>query len=351
MQWFDAHLDLAYLEATGREMNADPSDAGGPDLPASVTLRSLAEGGVRACLATIFTEIDGSDPRISYPNGDAVRAERVGIAQLNLYERWKKAGLVDFLPRRGRESPENNVDEHTSAEMSASATGPLCVGLLVEGADPISGPEELSLWVSRGVIAVGLAWARETRYAGGNTTKTGLTDLGRAMVNEIDRLGVVHDGSHLSDRALDELFGLTDRVVIASHSNCRAIIDGPDIRHGTPSQRHLTDNAIREITRRGGVIGINLFSKFLIPGGKTDRRASLDEFASHVERICEIAGDRLHVGLGSDMDGGFSSLALPEGINRPRDLVLLSDKLSMRGWSDSEVHDFAWGNWARFWCL
>ena len=60
-------------------------------------------------------------------------------------------------------------------------------------------------------------------------------------------------------------------------------------------------------------------------------------------------GNRQQVGLGSDADGGFSALTLPEGIDRPKDYVKLAETLRGRGWSDAEVEGFAWGNWARFW--
>jgi membrane dipeptidase len=161
----------------------------------------------------------------------------------------------------------------------------------------------------------------------------------------MDGLGLVHDASHLSDRALAELLSLTDRPVIASHSNCRVLLDGT-------SQRHLTDEGIVEIGRRGGIIGLNLVRNFIRTGldrGDPNDRPSIDEAVRHVEHVCEVMGHRRGVGLGSDLDGGISGNDLPAGINGPPDFEKLAWALSARGWTEAEVNGFAWGNWARFW--
>jgi membrane dipeptidase len=339
-RWFDAHLDLAYMEAAGRDMTVDPDVAGGPDLPGAVTLPSLSEGRVRACLGTVFIEPDGTPESIAYPTGDAETAHRVGWHQVEIYRRWEREGRA-ALRRFG------------AAKAAGLAPDRLNIGILVEGADPIRTPAELPQWVEAGVVAVGLAWAKASRYAGGNVTRMGLTSLGREMVGELDRLGVVHDASHLSDAAFEELCGLTSRPIIASHSNLRALVhDGRADEEGVPAfQRHLRDEQIREIARRGGVIGVNVFSPFLIRGGTRERRATVWEWCDHVERVCALVGDRRHVGLGTDMDGGFSASRLPEGVNRPVDLGKLLEGLRARGFTDADLEAFAWGNWARFWGL
>jgi membrane dipeptidase len=356
MIWFDAHLDLACLALNKRDMLTplpDDTTGIGPFAPASVTLPELAAGNVRFALATVFTEPDGDDA-VAYPVGDAERAHAIGRAQIEAYTTWRDMGLVSIdLPACLRRDP--GVGDIRGG-MGVSTVVPLPlekritrlapslhIGILIEGADPVRTPDELSWWKRRGACAVGLTWARMSRYAGGNTTTEGITDLGRALVREIDRLGLVHDVSHLSDRAFFELLDLSDGRIIASHSNCRAIVDPS----GT-NQRHLTDDQVRAIVRRGGVIGLNLFSRFLRPAGR-EGRATIAEAVAHVERVCDIAGSRRHIGLGSDADGGFSAAALPEGIDRPRDLANLAGALASRGWSEDDVAGFAWKNWARFW--
>ncbi|RMH12634.1 MAG: peptidase M19, partial [Planctomycetota bacterium] len=215
-------------------------------------------------------------------------------------------------------------------------------------ADPIESPEQLVTWVEDGVIAIGLTWAVKSRYAGGNATPgAGLTPLGRELVERMDELGVVHDLSHLSQKATDQLLEMSDGAVIASHSNCRALLDEND-------ERHLSDETIRQIGKRGGIVGLNLVRQFIRTGldrnDPTDR-PSVEDAVRHVEHVCEIMGHRRGVALGSDMDGGITANDLPRGIDRPRDLVKLAEALRDRGWSDEEINGFAWKNWARFWGL
>ncbi len=364
MRFFDAHLDLAYLAVSGRDMVAPASAATAPHPPAAVTLPDLADGHVSLALGTIFTEPGGEGPE-GYPVGDIERAARRGRAQLEVYLTWQERGLarLDLTallhrdPGTGEIRGGMGVSEpvpHDPRRIVSRLSGrqPLHMGILIENADPIRSPAELGWWKERGVVAVGMAWAKSSRYAGGNTTREGVSPPGRELVLEMDRIGIVHDASHLSDRAFDDLCSLTGRPIIASHSNCRALLGDPT------AQRHLRDDQIREIVRRGGVIGLNLFAKFIdrrcgSSGASSNpppelSRPSIETTVDHVEHVCDLAGSRRHVGLGSDMDGGFGADRLPRGIDRPRDLPRLLDELERRGWSDDDVFGFACGNWIRF---
>jgi len=229
------------------------------------------------------------------------------------------------------------------------------LGILIECADPIRSPDEMAWWAQRGVVAVGMAWWKSSRYAGGNGTDGGLTPMGKDLASAMDDLGIVHDLSHLSQRATDELLAATSKPIIASHSNCRSLIDGDN-------QRHLTDETIAEIGRRGGVIGLNLCAPFLMQsgdaggpgggvGGDNGVRATIDDCVRHVEHICAVQGNRNGVGLGSDMDGGFSTDRLPIGITTPSNLDLISDALKERGWTEDDLNGFRFGNWSRFFGL
>lgn len=354
----------------------------GPHAPAAVTLPDLRGAHVDFALGTIFTEPVSRPESGSgaagdtggvlltaeqYAAGDVEQAHRRGRAQLEAYLTWRDAGLVSLNLRDALVAPEGvgevrggmGVAEVVppsieSRVLRAAKSSPLTLGILIENADVVREPAELEWWSRRGVVAIGLAWAKPSRYAMGNgappDSRAGLTDLGRAMVREMDRLDIAHDASHLCDRALDELLELATGTVMASHSNCRALLD----RAGSaPNQRHLTDRHIRAIIARGGVIGLNLFSPFLIAPGSSrggadarDARATLEEAADHVLRICELAGNASHVGLGSDMDGGFSAQRLPMGMSGPRHLKLLADTLTKRGMNAADLERFAWKNWA-----
>lgn len=341
-------------------MLAELEPSAGPHAPASVTLPSLRQGHVRLALGTIFTEPGGDTAKFAeaYAEGDFDRAHVCGRAQLEVYLTWRDKGLISldrFAAMRatsgksvGEVRGGMGVAEVVPLSPAARLArvprdaAPLHIGILIENADPIRSPDELAWWKERGVVAIGMAWAKSSRYAGGNTTTEGISDLGRELVREMDRLGIVHDASHLSDRAFDELCSLTNKTIIASHSNCRAIVDPT----GT-NQRHVTDAQIREIGRRGGVVGLNVYSKFLKPGLVEGGRASIDDCIAHIERICDLTGSNRYAGLGTDMDGGFPANRMPEGIDRPRDLSRLSDALSARNWSDDDIAAFTIGNWLR----
>ncbi|MEM1331114.1 MAG: membrane dipeptidase [Planctomycetota bacterium] len=342
MPIFDAHLDLAYLVEKGRDMHADPDHCRGTLLPASVTLPSLIEGGVTHCLATVFTE--GTEDAVSvegpfmYQAGDADAAHAAGMRQLMLYESWHRAGAIGFF----------GDDPSTDG-----AAPPISVGILIENADPVRTVEELDDWVHRGVVAVGLSWATQGRYAAGNGVDPdlgkGLTDEGREMVRALGDRGVVLDLSHLSQRATGETLELATGPLVATHSNCRALFvpDGEPGKLNKRTQRHISDETIVEIGRRGGVVGLNLLSDFLEDGLRRGDRAGFEHCVRHVEHVCGVMGHRNGVGLGTDMDGGFGADRLPAGIDRPADLIKLCEALSARGWSDDEVGGFAYGNWAR----
>lgn len=326
---FDGHLDLAYLAEIGRDMHAGLDQCRGTLLPAAVTLPSLQDGNVRGCLGTIFTEMTEQDSPQgrqlggfghTYPPGDAEAAHRAGLRQLKLYHAWRDAGLIDLIPNSG--------------------SAPLQLGILMEGADPIESADQVAWWGEQGVIAIGLAWAMGSRFAGGNSQKNGLTAEGRDVVCAIDAAGIIHDLSHLSDKAMDELLEMSDGRVVASHSNGRALLGGEN-------QRHLRDETIAEIARRGGVVGINLYAPFLDPAfGKTKKRPPLRTALEHVLHVADIAG-KDKVCLGTDMDGGFAATDLPDGVNQPSDLHKLLGLLRDEGWSEAEVAGFAGGNWAR----
>lgn len=339
MNFFDAHLDLACLAENGRDMAAPLESCGGPWPPAAVTFPSLKRGTVRAFLGTIFTEADGDDA-VAYPAGDAEAAHRAGLRQLARYQRWHESGLIRL----------HTLQNPVSIPDCPDAPIPGCL-LLMECADPIRTPDEVHWWAAQGVVAVGLAWARGSRYASGNgepscSSGHGLTDAGRELVRELDTAGLVHDVSHLSDRAFDELVDLAEGDIIASHSNCRSLLT---LEGKAPSQRHLTEDQIIQVLKRGGIIGLNLYAPFIKPGLAEGERPVIADAIAHIEHICDIAGHRRSVGLGSDLDGGFSAARLPAGIDKPADFLRLAEGLAKHNWSDDDIAGFAWGNWARFW--
>ena len=315
-RWCDGHLDLAYLALHGHDLLAEVAD------PAArcVSLPALARGRVTTVLGTIFTErgAEGQGTPWGYDANDPQSAFEAGVRQLEWYESVERAGHLRIV--------------RTAADLDANA--PLRVVLLMEGADPIRSPEDVSWWHARGVRVVGLTWALGSRHAGGNAAHGGLTALGRETVAALDEHRVLHDASHLADAALDDLMACSPRTVVASHSNCRALAD--------ERQRHLRDDQIAAIAARGGVIGLNLYGSFLAHG----REATLGDALAHVKHVASIAG-RDRCCLGSDLDGGFTPMQVPAGVRAPDQFDALDAGLADAGWTDSERESFAWHAWDR----
>jgi membrane dipeptidase len=317
VKWIDGHLDLAYLAVSGRDLRVSCQVAE----KGCVSLPALREAGVEIAFATIFTG-PGEEGPVRYPTSDDLdAAEAAGLRQLQVYEKLESEGELTIV---------RNLDD-----LMRDTPLPRVV-LLMEGADPIRSPDHVQPWFERGLRMVGLTWHRGTRYAGGNGTGDSLTPIGVEMVRALDAAGLAHDASHLSDAALDGVLEHATGRIVATHSNCRALLD--------ENERHLRDGHIAAIVDRDGIVGLNLYSGFLSRSG----RATIEDCIHHVEHICKLVGRRDAVALGSDMDGGFTPLDLPVDLDHPMKLDVLAEALRDRGWSDSDIAGFAHGNWRRF---
>jgi len=245
----DAHLDLADNAVRGRPVHL-PARQQKPDedgIP-TVGLPDLRDGGVSLICATIFCQ-PRYDDKPGYQTPD--EAHSAALTQLDWYRSQQNAGTMRIL--------------HRPADFSRQVPETQAI-LLMEGADPLRDETDVQTFFESGLRIVGLTWKEGTRYAGGNARSGPLTRDGVALVKTLDRLGIIHDVSHLADQAFHDLLELTPGPVIASHSNCRAIV---------PGERQLSDEIIRAIVSRGGMIGINFYDKFLVPpDAQTKRRRS-----------------------------------------------------------------------------
>ena len=324
--WIDAHLDLTYV-ALDRAPNAPDLSAEPDRAKASVSWNSLARGRVRACLGTIFTAFGEPDDPCGYVDHDDLEgAHRAGMRQLELYETWERAGLIRI------------ARSITDVDAALAGEGPPAVVLLMECADPIRRPDEAASWVERGVSMVGLSWSAGSRYSGGNGRAGGLTTAGRELVAALDEAGAAHDVSHLADQSVDDLLACARGPIASTHSNARSV-------HGTGrvATRNLSADHAVEIAARGGVAGINLFTRFL-----TDRdEAEVADVVAHANSLAEAFG-RERIGLGSDLDGGFGPDLMPSGIDGPEDLDRLLAALEDGGWSKDERAGFRCGAWRSF---
>jgi membrane dipeptidase len=321
----DAHLDLAYNAVRGREVHrpAIEQQPDGEGVP-TVGLPDLRKGGVGLICATIFCQ-----PALPNQPGytTAEQAAAVAREQLAWYRTQVREGQMRFLLRRA------------DIPLSDDRGGPQDAILLLEGADAIRTPGDLPEWFEAGLRIVGLAWKR-TRYAGGTGAPGPLTDEGIALVHAMDKIGIIHDISHLAEESFWQLLDISAGPIIASHSNCRSMV---------PTDRQLSDDMARAIFKRGGVIGINFFDKFLLtPGEQGRRRARLPDVVRHIRHFCELAGDTAHAGLGTDMDGGLGREQIPVEITTSADLPRVADALSEAGFNDGDVRAIVGKNWLRF---
>ena len=173
---------------------------------------------------------------------------------------------------------------------SAVAAGK-CAGILtVEGGAALAGRLERvkAIW-DAGVRMMTLTWNGPNEMASGCDAPGGFTPFGREAVAEMERLGVVVDVSHLNDQGFEALLGFAQKPFAASHSNARSVCG---------HRRNLPDVFIREMVRRGGLIGLNYCNEFL----SDDRRGSLDDLLRHVCRFLELGAEKC-LALGSDYDG------------------------------------------------
>lgn len=194
--------------------------------------------------------------------------------------------------------------------------------LAIEGAEAIGcDPGRLDGAYEAGVRMVTLTWNHQNALAGSCHTGEGLSAQGREFVRRAQRLGIIIDVSHLSDRAFWDVCELAEEPIVASHSNSRAVC---------PHPRNLTDEQFRAICQHGGTAGINLYSPFL-----SAEPATLDDVCRHIEHFCALGGAG-HVALGGDLDGCDT---LPEGFSGVEDYEKLAEALSSRGFEEEIMQE------------
>jgi membrane dipeptidase len=213
--------------------------------------------------------------------------------------------------------------------------------LLMEGADGVRQPEELAFWFYQGERNIAPAWIG-TRYAGGTGEPGPFTPAGRVLLQEMAELGLILDLSHLAEEGVEEALASYPGPIMASHSNARALLlaNQPD--------RHLSDQTIRRLAERGGVIGVVLPNDFIKNGitlADPKSKVTLTDVVTHIDHMSRLVGHTNHIGLGSDFDGGFGRAHTPAGLESVADLPRLGDALAEHGYSPNQVEAIMGGNW------
>ena len=217
--------------------------------------------------------------------------------------------------------------------------------LSLEGADSLVDISYLEKAYSYGLRACGPAHYGPGRYAAGTGRTEGLTAKGKELLGEMDILNMILDVTHLTDKGFDEATSIYKGPVWASHHNCRQLVDHP---------RQINDEQIKVLIERDAVIG-GAFDTWMLADnwvrGKDDpkvRGVNLELIVDHYDHICQLAGNSLHVAIGSDLDGGYGKEQSPFDLEDISDLQNLNGMLTKRGYSIEDIENIFYKNWLRF---
>jgi membrane dipeptidase len=336
------------------------------------------------------------EQRLADGHFDAVRAKEGGL-DAQFFSIWVEPQLfgggganairradvqINAVHNLVKQNPETWELATTAADVRRIAAGGKIAALMgMEGGYAIDEKiENLDRYYRMGVRYLSPAWSVSTSWAGSSGDEVGqtrgLNDFGRAVIREMNRLGMMVDVSHLSDRAFWDIVNTSTRPVIATHSGCRAIADVP---------RNLTDDMIVALAKTGGVLNVIFYPEHIEPGYAEKKKKVDAEIAGMVQRASDaergdaahkkLARDRVrreeylkrlppvsvarivdhidhivklvgvdHVGIGSDFDG---VQAVPADLKSVADLPNLTTELLRRGYSETDIDKILGGNMLR----
>jgi len=349
---FDAHLDLAMnaiewnrdltqpvseLRRREQGMKDKPGRGGG-----TVSLPELRRGGIGLCVATQLARVEHNTYSPVHGWRSPTQAWAMTQGQLAWYRAMEESGEMAQICDRARLQQHLELwrDENIAIERK-----PIGYILSLEGADPLLTPKHLERFVADGLRAVGPAHYGPGIYAPGTEASGGLNALGRELLQEVERLGLILDVTHLCDESFWQALDLFGGPLWASHQNCRALV---------PQMRQFSDEQLRELIVRKAVIGCALDAWMLVPGwvrGQTTPQSSgvtLDHVVAHMDHVCQLAGNARHVGIGSDLDGGFGTEQTPQDLDTIADLTKLDATLAARGYSPEDIDGIREENFINF---
>lgn len=346
----DAHLDLAMNAMEwNRDLrepveNINQREQGLTDKPdrgkATVSLPALRKGNIGLVVATqIARFVAPGNPLPGWHSPHQAWAQTQG--QLAWYKSMEEAGeMVQIHDRASLENHLSLWNDGTPAEQK-----PVGYILSLEGADSLISVDHLEIAYNYGLRAIGPAHYGPGRYAQGTDATGFIGAAGKALLKEIERLNIILDATHLCDDSFWEVMEHYNGPVWASHNNVRALVN---------HNRQFTDEQIKELISRGGVIGAALDAWMMVPSwvrGKStplDTGCNLEVMIDHIDHVCQLAGNALHVGIGTDLDGAFGKEQCPYDLETIADLQKLPEKFAERGYSEVDIENIMHGNWLRF---
>ncbi len=347
---FDAHLDLAmnamewnrdYQKSIReiREREKDMTDK--PDRGNGVVcFEELRKGNIGLVVATQIARYVAPDNNLpGWHSPEQAWAQTQ--AQLAWYKAMEEAG--EMVQITNLQQLEQHLERWNNGV--ATAKKPIGYILSLEGADSIVNVSYLERAYNYGLRAVGPGHYGPGRYAQGTNATGGMGQPGRALLREMERLNIILDATHLCDDSFWEAMDHFHGHVWASHNNVRALVN---------HNRQFSDEQIKELIKRGAVIGGVMDAWMMVPewikkvSTPLSMDCGLEKLIDHMDHICQLAGNALHIAIGSDLDGAFGKEQSPYDIETIADLQKLPDLLAKRGYTPEDINNVLHGNWLRF---
>nr|WP_294950391.1 membrane dipeptidase [uncultured Mucilaginibacter sp.] len=346
----DAHLDLSMnalewnRDLTQPIADINAREAGLTDKPdrglGVVSLPELRKGNIGLVVATQIGRYVAPDNHLpGWHSPQQAWAQTQG--QLAWYNAMEDAG--ELVQVNNLVSLESHLKFWSNEDDGLKK--PVGYILSLEGADSFVDVSYLERAYNKGLRAVGPAHYGPGRYANGTDATGKMGANGLQLLKEMERLNVILDATHLCDDAFWQALDNFTGHVWASHNNCRALVN---------HNRQYSDEMIKALIERGGVIGAALDAWMMVPGwvrGQSNPKGmdcNMEVMVNHIDHICQIAGNALHVGMGTDLDGAFGKEQCPYDLETIADLQNVPGLLKKRGYTDIDIDNMMHGNWLRF---
>ena len=344
---FDAHLDLAM---NALEWNRDltksvyqirESEKGMVDKPDrgnnTVSLDAMRKGNIGICVATQIAGVKNKINPHGWSSMEQAWAQTQG--QLIWYKEMEKNGEMYQI------YDLNTLDNQLENWQKETKKKPIGYILSLEGADSIVNIDYLEKSYMLGLRAIGPAHYGPGVYAHGTDSNGSIGQKGKELVKKIEELNLILDVTHLSDTSFWETIEIYNGNLWASHNNCRKFVN---------HNRQFSDDQIKEIIRRDGVIGVPLDAWMMVPNwirGKSTPETmgvTLNQMIENIDHICQLSGNSNHVGIGTDLDGAFGVEQTPTDIDTIADLQKVPLMLKKIGFSESDVEKVMNQNFINF---
>jgi len=345
----DAHLDLSMnalewnrdLTRPLQEINS--REQGLLDKPdrakATVSLPELRKGNIGLVVATqIARYVAPGNHLPGWHSPEQAWAQTQG--QLAWYQAMENAGEMNQIrDLAGLEKHLKNWNINTSDRK------PIGYILSLEGADSLVSVDYVERAYKSGLRAIGPAHYGPGRYAQGTDATGKMGPDGYRLLAEMERLNIILDATHLCDDSFWDALDHFNGNIWASHNNCRALVN---------HNRQYSDEQIKELINRGAVIGAALDAWMMVPDWKRgisdpkSMNCNLEVMIDHIDHICQLAGNALHVGIGSDLDGAFGREQCPYDLETIADLDKVPLLFQKRGYTLNDMENLMHGNWLRF---